>query len=428
MIRFFEILDFISAMGYSFVFFWILKTFLPLRKSRIMTVIGFFVCSILADSIIYSNDLAGLLGTMLFFAVYVLVFHYGTLIEKLSVLLVFYPALISVNYLMMDIGKRMYYAVTQSTYEETLQSPELMLISTFIHTISLILRLLFWIGAWLILRKFLGKITSHLNFRMWLIVDMLMLASFVAVLTIIYFMPEDTAIVYPICGASIFSSFGCMYLASYICESIQTTYRLQELELQQNYYKDRIKEEERVRSIYHDLKNHLLVLQSGAGEGKQTIQSIETLRSQIEGYENYQHTGNEVLDIIIRDKAKAAQERKIDFNAVISFEDGDFLETLDISTIFGNALDNAIEASEKMPEDQRLVIVKAERVRDMLVIVVENNVLPDMPFSDKTTKKDTFLHGFGISNIKKAVERYGGQCNTRMEYGVFHLKIMIPIP
>ena len=308
---FFRIMDFVFAWSYAFVFFHLLKTFLPLRRNRIMAVAAFVICGYLADCIIYSNDLANLLGVMIGFAAYMLVFHSGTLLEKLSAVLVFYPALIAINYLMIDVGSRMYYGVTQATYEETMQSPELTLISSVIHTVSLILRLLFWIGAWLILRKFLGKITAHVDSKTWLIVDMLMLSSFVAVFTIIYFMPRDTAIVYPICGAAVFSSFGCMYLAAYICESIQTAYRVQELERQKNYYKDRIREEERVRSIYHDLKNHLLVWQSEA-EGRQALQSVERLRSQIEGYENFWHTGNEILDIIIRDKAKSAKEKQID--------------------------------------------------------------------------------------------------------------------
>ena len=240
MIRFLEILSFLLAWGYTFVFFGIIKTFLPLRRNWFIKIAAFLVCGYLADSIIYSNDLDSLLGTMALFFVYILVFYRGALMEKVSVLLVFYPALIAINYLMLDIGGRLFFSMTQTTHEEMIQSPKLMLISTTIHTVSLLLRLLFWSGTWSILRKFLSKITSRLNTQMWLIIDMLMLASFVAIFTIIYFMPEDTAIVYPICGASIFSSFGCMYLASYICEAMQTAYHAQELEMQRNYYKDRI--------------------------------------------------------------------------------------------------------------------------------------------------------------------------------------------
>lgn len=425
MIHFFEVLSFFLAWGYTFVFFLILKTFLPLRQKTIWKIIAFLVCGYLADSIIYSNDLGSLFGTMLLFLIYVLLFYHGTFMEKVSVLLVFYPALIAINYLMLDIGGRIFKLVSQASYEEALHLPELMLMSTGIHTLSLFLRLLFWIGAWLILRKFLSKIPSHLNTKTWLIIDMLILASFVAIFTIIYFMPEDNAIVYPICGASIFSSFGCMYLAAYIYDSMQNAYRIQQMESQRDYYKARIVEEERVRSIYHDLKNHLLVMESRQNT-EETRQMAENLRSQIADYEDYVHTGNDFLDIILKDKAANAREKQIDFSTMVDFHGIDFMEPLDISTIFGNAIDNAIEASEKLPEDRRLITVRAERIRDMLLIIVENNTQPGNHLTEGTTKKDRFVHGFGIPNIKKAVEKYGGQCSFRQENETYLLKILLP--
>lgn len=427
MIRFLEILSFFLAWGYTLVFFLILGAFLPLRKNLFLKIAAFVVCGYLADSIIYSNDLGSLLGTMALFFAYIVLFYRGAFMEKISVLLVFYPALIAVNYLMLDAGGRLFRIFSQASFEEALKSPGLMLISTVFHTISLLLRLLFWIGAWLILRKFLSKITSHLTTRTWLIIDMVILASFVAIFTIIYFMPEDTAIVYPICGASIFSSFGCMYLAAYIYDSMQTAYRVQQMETQRNYYRERIKDEERVRSVYHDLKNHLLVLESGQTT-EAARQMAQTLRSQIADYEDYVHTGNEFLDIILRNKAANAREKQIDFSAMADFNGIDFMEPFDISTIFGNAIDNAIEASEKLPQELRLITVRAERIRDMLVITVENHTMPDVSPVEGTTKKERFLHGFGIPNIKNAVEKYGGQCSFRQENGTYRLKIIIPLP
>ena len=427
MIRFFEFLSFLLAWGYTAVFFLILKSFLPLRRNAILKVIAFLVCGYLADSIIYSNDLAGLFGTMFFFFLFVLLFFRGAFMEKLSVLLVFYPALIAINYLMIDSGGRFFKLITQASYEDTLQSPTLMLISTAIHALTLLLRLLFWSGAWLILRRFLEKIPSHLTTKTWLIIDMLILASFVAIFTIIYFMPEKTAVAYPICGVSIFSSFGCMYLAAYIYDTMQATYRAQQMETQRDYYKERIVEEERVRSIYHDLKNHLLVLESRQNT-EETRQMAEMLRSQIADYEDYVHTGNEFLDIILKDKAVKAREKQIDFSAMADFHGIDFIEPLDISTIFGNAIDNAIEASEKLPADNRLITVRAERVRDMLLITVENNTLPGNHLVEGTTKKDRIVHGFGIPNIKKSVEKYDGQCSIQQEERTYRLNILIPCP
>ena len=366
------------AWGYAFVFYLILKAFLPLRENRVLKIVAFLVCGYLADTIIYSNDLGGLLGTMLAFFVYILLFYKGTIMEK----------------------------------------------------ISLLLRLLFWILAWLILRKFLSKLPSHLNVRTWLIIDMLMLASFVAIFTIIYFMPEDTAIVYPICGAAIFSSFGCMYLASYIYDSMQTAQRLRYMESQQDYYRQRVADEERIRSIYHDMKNHLLVLESSQ-ETAAARQMAKELRAQIADYEDYIHTGNDFLDIIIRDKAEKAREKHIDFSAAIDISSADFIEPLDISTLFGNGIDNAMEASEKLPQEQRVIAVKAGRVNDFISILIENNCVEgqaaDKTGKHRTTKADSFLHGFGITNMEKTAEKYGGTCTTRQEDGKFTLKILLPV-
>ena len=183
-----------------------------------------------------------------------------------------------------------------------------------------------------------------------------------------------------------------------------------------------------MRGIYHDLKNHLLVLQARTEDGQELRRSVQGLQEQIGAYEDYYHTGNEFLDIILRDKAGKAQERKIAFSAMLSMEDSAFLDPLDISTIFGNALDNAIEASEKLPEERRAIVAKAGRIRDILVVSVENNALPEAAPSLKTTKRDERAHGFGLLNIRKAVERYGGQCSVRAREGQFLLKIMIPVP
>lgn len=292
----------------------------------------------------------------------------------------------------------------------------------------MLVRLIFWLAAWALLQKYLKRIAQNLTFRMWLIVDVLMLAPITAIFTIIYFLPDEIMVVYPICIVSIISSFGGVGLAAYISDSLRTEYDARELEAKLSYYKDKTEEEERVRRAYHDMKNHLLILQAQAEDSQEIRRSIESLQEEIEGYEAYCHTGNDFLDVVIRDKIRAARSRNIDFQEMIRFGDGGFMEPLDISTIFGNALDNAIEASEKMAESMRLITVKAARIHDMMVIAVENNMQPDTPVYERTSKKDTLMHGFGIANIQSAAERYGGQCTTKAGDGKFVLKVVIPIP
>ncbi len=109
MIRFLDMVSFLLELSYVFIFFWILHTFLTLRKHWLIRILAFAVCNYLASVIIYPNDLANLLGALAGFVVYIVIFHCGSWIEKLSAVLVFYPALIAVNYLMMDIGKEIFY-------------------------------------------------------------------------------------------------------------------------------------------------------------------------------------------------------------------------------------------------------------------------------------------------------------------------------
>lgn len=428
MIPILDVLGFLLEWCYGFVFFWILQTFLPLRRGWPVRILAFLLCTYMACVIVYANDLAALLGAMLGFVAYVAVFHRGSRLEKLTAVLVFYPVVIAINYLMQDMGSGLFFQLTSAPPERDMGwTDQTYLVSTAIHTAFLALRLLFWLGTWALLGKYLKQISAVLNGKMWLMIDALMLAPVVAIFTILYFLPDEAVIAYPICGASIFSSFGGIYFVAYICSAVQTACRAQELEQKQAYWQDRLRDEERIRSIYHDMKNHLLVLQTQANHPQEISRSIQTLQEQISNFETYIRTGNEYLDIILRDKSQVARQKQIDFNAVIQLEDGSFLDPLDISTIFGNALDNALEASEALPRELRLITVKASRIRDMLVITVENNMLPRSA-EGRTTKQDTFAHGFGLPNIRRAVEKYDGQCTVSAMDGSFVLKILLPIP
>lgn len=450
-IKFLDMFDYVIEAAYGGVFFVVMITFMPLRSfvklpdwfpvrranaaavslkglNLILHILAFVLCSFVSMSVFFPNDPGNFLALAGFVA-YILVFHGGRWTEKLTAVLVVFPAFAAVNFLMMDVGRRLFFSLTGapgSSREGWTQTQ--WFISTVIYTLSQLFRLLFWIVAWRILRKHLQRITANLTTKMWLTLDALMLTPFVSVIIAICFMPENPILSYPICIASVLSSFECICLTSYICGSMQTAYHAQELEMKQEYYQDRINDEEQVRSIYHDLKNHLLILQAQTDKAQELQMSVQELENRVRDYENYYHTGNEFLDIIFRDKARAAREKGIDFSAVISFEDGAFMEPLDISTIFGNALDNAIEAAERLPEEQRLITVKTNRIHNMLMIIVENNVAPGYGVPERTSKKDTFLHGFGLANIRNTAEKYGGSCSTKAEDDRFVLKVMIPVP
>ena len=202
-----------------------------------------------------------------------------------------------------------------------------------------------------------------------------------------------------VCGVFFIVQFLYSRNVSYLREQEQRNQaHIAQLQQQYAYYQDKLKDEERILSIYHDMKNHLLVFESSQGT-EATRQMAKEIRSQIEDYENYIHTGNNFLDILIKDK-----------------------------TLFGNGIDNAVEASEKLPEEQRVILVKAGKVQNFVSIFVENNCSDEAHADGHTTKADKFLHGFGISNMQKAAEKYNGTCTTAQANGKFTLKILLPIP
>ena len=206
--------------------------------------------------------------------------------------------------------------------------------------------------------------------------------------------------------------------------------KMQIAQLQQQfaYYQEKLKDEEKVRSVYHDMKNHLLVLQRQINS-PETAEMVEKLQSQVAMYEDYEHTRNDILDIILKEKSETAREKHIALSVTADLNGVDFIEPLDVSTIFGNGLDNAIEASEKLPEEQRAILVKAGRVQNFFSVLIENSCLQNREYTkQRTTKSDDFLHGFGISNMRKAAEKYDGQLTIKCENEKFTLKILIPIP
>lgn len=428
MIRFLEGLSFFLEWSYVFVFLKTIHAFLPLRRPFLVRVAAFLAGTVLFPAVIYSGDFTNLFGALLGMCAFFAVFHCGKWLEKLTAVLIFYPSLIAVNFLMHDIGSRCFFWLSGAPLEISFGwSERQVLLSTACYALSQALRLLFWTLSWRLLRRNLRQATGNLTAGMWLAADALMLAPLVAIFTIIWFMPENTGIAYPICGACMCSGFGCVYFAAYLSESMRTAYRARELEEKQRYYRERLDAEEQVRRVYHDMKNHLLVLQRQA-QPSAAEEMLEQLQRELPLYEDYVHTGNEILDIILKEKAGFARERGIRLSVTADLSGMDFLEPLDISTIFGNGLDNAIEASGHLAAEERVILMKAGRVRDFLSVLIENNCGTCAADAGKSAKPDRLFHGLGIPNMRKAVEKYGGQLVSRCENGTFTLKILIPVP
>lgn len=431
-------LQFISNVidiAYAVMFFRVFCETLTIRRSKLLRLTALLLAAFICPMPVYSYSILNLMLGLSGLAVFTAVFFSDSWRKKMLMILFFYPVMIAVNYLVYNVSERVSYALTGADPVGD-WSARTVLIFRVIYIIFAVIRLLFGILAYVFLRKYLQQIPEKMTDRIWTVITVLLMVPNLSVFIILCFLPENSIFIYLICISAVFSGVGSIYLAAYICRSIETNEHAEILEMRQSYYEERLKDEERVRRIYHDMKNHLLLLQSRIAESgeeakeekqRETEKMICSLRKQIEDYEDYIQTGNPFLDIIMRDKARAAKEKEIDLKAEIDFSQGGFIDGLDISTIFGNALDNAIEACERVQRENRFITVRAAVKNAFLVIVLENSAAPGAE-SRERDKKDPFLHGFGLKNIRRAAEKYGGSC--RLEWGEesCSLSVILPIP
>ena len=194
------------------------------------------------------------------------------------------------------------------------------------------------------------------------------------------------------------------------------------LETQTRYYEEKMRDEERIKEIYHDMKNHLLLLEEEWGEKNST--GIENLRKEMAQYENYYRTGNKFVDIILKDKLTKAAEYSINIEDNIELIEIDFIEPLDLSTVFGNLLDNAIEACRSIEEPKkRQIFISSKQENNILVISIKNN---KVNANSKNIPKKV-IHGYGLANVTAAVHKYGGGIDIIEEKQEFAVNIVIPI-
>ncbi|MBQ7795501.1 MAG: GHKL domain-containing protein, partial [Lachnospiraceae bacterium] len=180
----------------------------------------------------------------------------------------------------------------------------------------------------------------------------------------------------------------------------------------------------------HDLKHQIRALRNASRE--ELEQYLSEIEDSIQIYEAIVKTGNEVLDTILTDKSLYCKERGITVSCVADGSQMDFINTIDLYAILGNAIDNAIEAVEKFEEPERRQIdVLVYRKQQFLAINVVNPMEEKLIFEDDlpvTTKKNKMDHGYGLKSINYILKKYDGALSISEEDGCFSLMLLIPIP
>lgn len=197
--------------------------------------------------------------------------------------------------------------------------------------------------------------------------------------------------------------------------------------LKYEYYRNQIESYESMCILYHDLKNHILISNYDSSY-------LEKTKAALSQFEKVFDTGCDILNILLWEKNNEAEKRGISFECVVGHVDLSFIDNMDVCSIIGNILDNAIEASQELFNVKRPSInIKIGNVNNFVIIKMKNDCISSSRKKLKnnifeTTKKFKKMHGIGLSSIKRVVEKYDGHCEFDIEDEVFISEILIPCP
>lgn len=174
----------------------------------------------------------------------------------------------------------------------------------------------------------------------------------------------------------------------------------------------------------HDFKYHLRTLQKNENVGSGEIAELEKL---IEIYDSTYTTASEALNVILMEKSLVCKKMSIKLSCIVDAARLDFMADADIYVLFGNIIDNSIEAVKMLSEDRRTIGFSIKRVGGFIAINIYNSYAGDLNFENglpTTTKSDKAYHGFGMKSIKRIVEKYNGNLRISSKKQIFDLKIM----
>lgn len=202
------------------------------------------------------------------------------------------------------------------------------------------------------------------------------------------------------------------------------------LNMQYANYRISEKSVDMVNQKYHDLKHQIALLREEFGT-KEGLKYLDRMQNEIEIYEAQNKTGNKILDTVLTSKSIYCQGRGIKLTCVADGLALDFMDVMDISALFGNALDNAIESVKKIPDrEKRLIHLTIAKQKGFLRIRVENCYEGELVFENglpRTTKQDKSYHGYGLKSIQSTVKKYNGSVTIEAKDGWFELRILIPV-
>ena len=203
----------------------------------------------------------------------------------------------------------------------------------------------------------------------------------------------------------------------------------------ENQYQLFLKEKEsteQVKAMRHDIQNHLHTIEKMAvANDAGTIRNyVSDLQKAAEKTEQISSTGNTTLDALLAAKMPVLEKRKIRLDNYLNLKDISLFTPMEICTLFGNAIDNAIEAVSNENINDRYIHLSGGLIHDHLIVKIENpyyhTLLPEKN-RFHSTKRESGSHGYGLLNIEKTIADHQGTVTYKTGHQLFSMVWMIPV-
>lgn len=195
-------------------------------------------------------------------------------------------------------------------------------------------------------------------------------------------------------------------------------------------YLEKYKEEnENIRELRHDLRNHVQVMQKlyEKKDSRELEKYMANLSGKTERIKEIHITGNQAADIVISGQKERAESLDIAFSCKGEFAALNRMQAVDVCTIFSNLLDNAYEASVEVKDP--FISIQGVKNRNYFVVEVSNRTKNHVKITDGValTGKKEKGHGNGMGIVTRTVKKYGGECVFQCKDNIFSCKMMFPL-
>ena len=229
-------------------------------------------------------------------------------------------------------------------------------------------------------------------------------------------------------------SYISVFLALYLYEHSREQSRIirqqeqseRQMSTQIKHMDEVILKQNELRAIRHDMKSHFIALYDffRTDNNQAGQRYIETISDQFTHATATIYTGNNTLDAIISAKKSLAESKSIVFDTTLHIGRNLPIAPNDLSIIYGNALDNAIEACDRLSElAEKHISLTLRQNAEFIFCTITNTAPPRRSSTFATSKADAINHGFGLGNIKEALEKYDAElhislnCNNKWDSG-----------